>query len=66
MLNHQVALFQNQSEYYWAEQEGAIPIGQYTDIIVIFIYGRNNCFKFVRPSDINILFQKPKWRLLLK
>ena len=64
MLNHQVALLQNQSEYYWAEQEGAIPIGQYTDIIIIFIYCRHNCFKFVRPRDINILFQKPKWRLL--
>ena len=36
MLNHQVALFKNQSEYYWAEQEGAIPIGQYPDIIIIF------------------------------
>ena len=27
VLKSQVALLQNQSEYYWAVQEGAIPIG---------------------------------------
>ena len=31
-----------------------------------YFHPRNNCFKCVRPRDINILFQKPKWRLLLK
>ena len=29
-----------------------------------YFHPRNNCFKCVRPRDINILFQKPKWRLL--
>lgn len=37
-----------------------------TDIKIISKYCRNNCFRLLRPGDINILFQKPKWRLLLK